>query len=79
MPAKKTARSEFNDSPPRAHRAVNVAREAALAFLEADTNGDGVLEWSEFLDAVARYPCRVANPGLASRRFIYDPHSDHFL
>ena len=38
----------------KTHRAVNVAREAALAFLEADTNGDGVLEWSEFLEAIAR-------------------------
>ena len=35
-------------------RAVNAAREAALAFLEADENGDGVLEWHEFKGAVNR-------------------------
>jgi Ca2+-binding EF-hand superfamily protein len=35
-------------------RAVNMSREAALAFLEADVNGDGVLEWHEFRDAIAR-------------------------
>ena len=27
--------------------ATNIAREAALAFLKADANGDGVLEWHE--------------------------------
>ena len=30
-----------------AAKAANVAREAALAFLEADANGDGVLDWDE--------------------------------
>ena len=28
-------------------KAANVAREAALAFLEADANGDGILDWEE--------------------------------
>jgi hypothetical protein len=31
-----------------------MSREAALAFLESDTNGDGVLDWQEFLGAVAK-------------------------
>ena len=26
---------------------TNVAREAALAFMDADKNGDGVLDWDE--------------------------------
>ena len=35
-------------------KATNMAREAALAFLEADENGDGVLEYFEFRTAVQR-------------------------
>jgi hypothetical protein len=35
-------------------RAVNMSREAALAFLEADANGDGILEWNEFVTAVTK-------------------------
>ena len=37
---------------------TNVAREASLAFLEADANGDGVLEYHEFVDAIRRLRTR---------------------
>ena len=37
-----------------AAQATNVAREAALAFLEADANNDGQLEWDEFVNAIQR-------------------------
>ena len=29
-------------------KAVNLSRDCALAFIEADDNGDGVLDWTEF-------------------------------
>ena len=31
----------------KAAKSTNVAREAALAFAEADANGDGELDWDE--------------------------------
>ena len=45
------------------NQSVDVAREAALAFSEADSNGDGVLEWHEFIEAISRI--RKQSGGLA--------------
>ena len=40
---------------------VNVAREASLAFLEADANNDGMLTYVEFKDAIGRLRSRTGS------------------
>ena len=42
---------------------VNVAREASLAFLEADANNDGMLTYVEFKDAIGRLRSRTGSSG----------------
>ena len=36
----------------KATKATNIAREAALAFMNADADGNGVLDWEEFQEAI---------------------------
>ena len=36
------------------NQAVDVAREAAVAFNDADSNNDGFLEWDEFMESIVR-------------------------
>lgn len=45
---------------------ANVAREASLAFLEADANGDGVLDFHEFKGAIKRLRHRGGGTDLDS-------------
>ena len=46
--------SEQREIDKKTAKTTNVAREAALAFMEADVNADGKLTWEEFKDAVQR-------------------------
>ena len=39
--------------------ATNMSREAALAFLEADVNGDGVLEFEEFKECILKLQAKT--------------------
>ena len=44
---------------------TNIAREASLAFLEADVNGDGILEFDEFKEAIRRLRFRANSAGVS--------------
>lgn len=51
-------------------RAIGMAREAAMAFLEADINGDHKLDWDEFFAAIPRQVKKKHNK--ESIREIFD-------
>lgn len=53
---------------------TNIAREAALAFLDADANNDGILDWPEFKHAVSKLRSKDGTGVLSSD----DPEDDDY-
>ena len=78
MPRKLSVLDRLDATSTKAKQAVadklcvnstNVAREAALAFLEADANGDGVLDFDEFINAIKK----LRSPSGNASAIIFTP------
>ena len=54
-----TIKQEQRSAAKCAIDSTNMSREAALAFLEADENGDGVLSFDEFMDCMSRLQAKT--------------------
>ena len=71
-----TIKQEQREAAKAAVDTTNMSREAALAFLEADANGDGVLSFDEFKDCITRLQAKTgANVGPdeeAQMRVLFD-------